>query len=112
MNSVILSVVIGIGLSLITVFGDALVKHASLKPNLSGWIWLVLGALIYGVTAFGWFFVMRKLKLSTAGVVYSISIIVFLTLISVFYFKEKISLMEIVGISLAIISLIILTRFA
>ena len=73
---------------------------------------LILGAVIYGLTAFGWFFVMREIKLSTIGVLYGVSCIVFLTLIGVFYFKEKINLMETFGVFLAIISMVILSRFA
>lgn len=112
MDKILLAFLIGIGLSLITVLGDSFVKHASLQSRFMGWKWLLLGALIYGATAVGWFFVMRKIKLSTVGALYSISIIIFLTLVGVFYFKEKISVLEIFGIALAIISLIILSKFA
>ncbi|MDD4878398.1 MAG: hypothetical protein PHO02_05185 [Candidatus Nanoarchaeia archaeon] len=106
------AILIGIGLSIVTVFGDTIVKHSSLQSGFSGWKWLLLGALIYGATAFGWFFVMRKIKLSTLGVLYSVSIVIFLTLVSIFYFKEKINLFEIFGIILALISLGILAKFA
>lgn len=110
MNPILIAFAIGIGLSLITVVGDVLIKHASLQPSFS--FWLILGAIIYGLTAFGWFFVMKKIKLSTLVVLYSVSCILFLTLISVFYFKEKINPLEIVGIGMAITSLILLFRFA
>lgn len=111
MNSILISVTVGIGLSLVTALADAFIKHASLQKAFSGWKWLVIGAIIYGATALGWFFVMRKFKLSTAVVLYSVSLIIFLTLIGVFYFKEKISPVEIFGIVLAITSLIILSKF-
>lgn len=112
MNSILISITVGIGLSLVTALADAFIKHASLQKAFSGWKWLVISAIIYGATAFGWFFVMRKFKLSTAVVLYSVSLIIFLTLIGVFYFKEKISPVEIFGIVLAITSLIILSKFA
>ena len=112
MNTILIAFLIGIGLSLITVLADSLIKHASLQNAFSGWQMLISGAIIYGLTAFGWFFVMRKIKLSTLGVLYAVSVVVFLTLVSVFYFKEKISTIEIVGISMAIVSLVILSRFA
>lgn len=111
MNSVLIAFLIGIGLSLITVLADALIKHASLQNAFSGWQMLVLGGIIYGLTAFGWFFVMREIKLSTLGVLYAVSIVVFLTLVSVFYFNEKISSIEIFAICMAIISLVVLSRF-
>jgi len=103
---------IGILLSLITVLGDAFIKHASLQDAFSGWRWLVLGAIVQSLTVLGWFFLMRDAKLSTLGVLYSVSVVIFLTLVSVFYFKEKITAMEIVGIALAIISLGLLSRFS
>jgi len=112
MNTVLIAFLIGIGLSIITVFADSLIKQASLQNSFSGWQMLISGGLIYGLTAFGWFFVMKKLKLSTIGVLYGVTCVVFLTLVSVFYFKEKINSFEIFGIALAIISLIILSRFA
>ena len=112
MNSILIAFLIGIGLSAITVLADAFIKHASLQNAFSGWQMLILGAVIYGLTAFGWFFVMRKIKLSTLGVLYGVSVIIILTLVSMFYFKEKISSIEIFGIALAIISLMILSRFA
>ena len=88
---IIVSIIVGIILSAITVFGDYLIKHASLQTSFTGWKFLLAGAIIYGLTAFGWFFVMRKIKLSTLGVLYGISCIILLALVSVFYFKEKIS---------------------
>ena len=78
---------VGIGLSAITVVADVFVKHASLQKAFTGWPMLVLGAVIYGLTAFGWFFVMRKAKLSTLGVLYAVSCVILLTLVSVFYLK-------------------------
>ena len=72
MNQIALTFLIGIGLSIITVFADSLIKHASLQNALSGWKFLVLGSVVYGMTGFSWFFVMRKIKLSTLGVLYSV----------------------------------------
>jgi multidrug transporter EmrE-like cation transporter len=110
--TILIACAIGIGLSLITALADGLIKHAALQERFSGWIWLLFGAILYGLTAFGWFFVLRKLKLSTAGTLYAVSIAIFLALLGVFYFKEHLSPMEIFGMVLAIVSLIILGRFA
>ena len=112
MNPILITFLFGIGLSVVTVLGDILIKQASLQNAFSGWQMLTMGAVIYGLTAFGWFFAMRKIKLSTLGVLYGVSCIIFLTLISAFYFKEKISSLEIFGILLGIVSLAILYRFA
>lgn len=47
MNEILIAFLVGIGLSIVTVFGDAVVKNASLQDAFSGWKMLVLGALIY-----------------------------------------------------------------
>lgn len=112
MNTILTAFIAGILLSLITVIADVLIKHSSLQSSFSGWKLLLIGALIYGLTAFGWFFVLRKIKLSTAGVLYAVSCVLLITLVSIFYFKEKITSSEIIGIIFAIISLILLYRFA
>lgn len=103
---------VGVGLSIITVVGDFLIKRASFQSIFKSWGILLLGSLIYGLTGLGWFFVMKNIKLSTVGVLYSVCTVVFLTLVSVIYFKEKISVYEIIGIIMAIISLIILYKFS
>ncbi len=110
-NGVLLAFLIGVALSLITVIGDFFIKHSSLQQSFNGWRYLILGAVIYALTALGWFFVMRKIKLFTAGAVYAISCVILLTLISIFYFKEKATALEILGVSLAIVSLVLLFRF-
>jgi len=48
MSEIIVAFLIGIGLSAITVFGDAMVKHASLQNAFSGWKSLLLGAISDG----------------------------------------------------------------
>lgn len=108
----ILVIGIGIGLALVTAFGDALIKSASGKMGFSGWKHLVAAAAIYAGTAFGWFFVLRKIKLSSGVMIYTLSLILFVILISVFYFKEDVKPIEYLGIAMAVASLLILSRFA
>jgi drug/metabolite transporter (DMT)-like permease len=112
MNPISIAFLIGISLSAITVFADMLIKNGSLQNSFTGWHLLILGCIIYGLTGFGWFFVMRHMKLSTLGVLYGVSCVILLTLVSVFYFKEPINSIEIIGVVMAITSLIILSRFA
>jgi len=105
------ALIVAISLSVITVLSDSLVKKASLERGV--WNkWLLLGGLIYGLTAIGWVFVMKFMKLSTVGVVYGVSCITILAIVSVFIFHEKLSALEILGILLGIVSIIILYRLA
>jgi multidrug transporter EmrE-like cation transporter len=55
---------------------------------------------------------MRYLKLSTIGAVYSVSMILALTLVGATFFGEKLSTQEVLGVILAICSLFLLMRFA
>jgi len=90
---------------------DGFLKQASLQTAFKGWKWLVLGMLFYILTALGWFLLLKKAKLSTLGALYSVSSLVFLALLSIFYFKEKLSPMELVGFGLAVVSMIILAKY-
>jgi len=59
-----IALIIALSLSAITVLSDYFVKKASLESTV--WNkWLALGAVIYGLTAIGWVFVMKGMKLST-----------------------------------------------
>jgi hypothetical protein len=104
--------IIAIVLIIITVIGDSLIKNASLLDSFCGWKSLLIGSILYGLTGLGWFFVMRHMKLSTLGVFYGVGCAILLALIGVFYFREQISSIEVLGIILGLISLIILFRFA
>ena len=54
----------------------------------------------------------ENIKFSTMGVIYGLSCIILVTLVAVFVFREKLSLLETLGIMLGISSLIILYRFS
>ncbi len=112
MNKVILSLIVAIVLSLIGVLGDSFIKASGAGVKFINWKIFIPGLLIYASTAFGWFFVMKNIKLSTLGAFYAITTVLALVLVSVFYFKESLNIYEMVGIFLAIGSLILLTRFA
>lgn len=112
MDSLLIAFLIGILVSLVSVLGDVFVKEASLASQFTGWKLLLIGALIYALTAFGWFFAMRYVKLATLGVIFSVTVVVAVTLVSIFYFKEKLSVPEIGAVIMALASLAILYRFA
>ena len=55
---------------------------------------------------------MKHLKLATISVLYSVSLVLLLTAIGVVLFHESLNYFEVVGIALAVISLVLLMRFA
>src|SRR4051794_11728050 len=107
-----LAVVVTIGFSIVGVLGDYLLKLASSHSNPLKSRWFYIGFAVYASTAFGWVFVMGHLKLSTIGVVYSVSMILLLTGIGVVLFREPLNSYEFAGLAMAIASLILLVRFA
>ena len=107
-----LAVVITIAFSVIGVFGDYFLKLASGREQPLRTTWFYVGFALYASTAFGWVFVMKHLKLATISVLYSVSLVLLLTAIGVLVFRESLNYFEMIGIALAVISLVLLTRFA
>lgn len=111
-NIKLLSLLGIIFLAAVGVVGDFFIKLSGSGKSFMDIKWFLIGFIIYALTAFGWFYVMKNIKLSTLGVFYAISTVIFLTIVSIFYFKEPLNNYEIIGIILAIFSLILLGKFA
>ena len=107
-----LPILVTLGFSVVGVVGDYLLKIASGQKNPLGSVYFYVGFAVYASTAFGWVYVMRHLKLATIGVVYSVSMILLLTAIGSIRFQESLSAQEILGLMMAVGSLILLMRFA
>ena len=103
---------ITIAFSVIGVLGDYFLKLASAREQSLRTIWFYIGFALYASTAFGWVFVMKHLKLATISVLYSVSMVLLLTAIGVVLFRESLNYFEVTGIVLAVISLVLLMRFA
>jgi len=112
MGTKTIAVLITFAFSIMGVVGDYFLKLASAREQPLRASWFYLGFVLYASTAFGWVFVMRHLKLATIGVLYSVSLVLLLTVIGVVLFRESLSYFEIVGIILAVASLLLLMRFA
>ena len=107
-----LAVLVTIAFSVVGVLGDYFLKLASAREQSLRTSWFYLGFALYASTAFGWVFVMRHLKLATISVLYSVSVILLLTVVGVVMFKESLNYFELTGIVLAIAALVLLMRFA
>ena len=107
-----IAVLVTIAFSVIGVLGDYFLKLASAReqPLRTGWFYI--GFALYASTAFGWVFVMKHLKLATISVLYSVSLVLLLTAIGVVLFRESLNYFEVIGIALAVVSLVLLMRFA
>jgi len=107
-----LALLVTIGFSCLGVLGDYFLKLASAEDVPLRSRWFYIGFAVYASTAFGWVFVMQRLKLATISVVYSVSMILLLTGVGVVFFRETLNYYEIAGIVLAVASLVLLIRFA
>jgi small multidrug resistance pump len=107
-----LAVMVTIAFSLVGVLGDYFLKRASQEENSLLSPWFYLGFALYSATAFGWVFVMKHLKLATISVLYSVSMVVFLTALGVVIFREKLGYGELAGLAMAVGALVLLVRFA
>jgi small multidrug resistance pump len=106
------ALLVTIAFSVIGVLGDYFLKLASAReqPLRTGWFYI--GFALYASTAFGWVFVMKHLKLATISVLYSVSLVLLLTAIGVVLFRESLNYFEVIGIVFAVVSLVLLMRFA
>jgi small multidrug resistance pump len=107
-----IAVLVTIAFSVIGVLGDYFLKLASAREQPLRTGWFCLGFVLYASTAFGWVFVMKHLKLATISVLYSVSLVLLLTAIGVVLFQESLNYFEVIGIVLAVVSLVLLIRFA
>ena len=106
------AIIVTIAFSVVGVLGDYFLKLASESEHALKSKWFYIGFVVYASTAFGWVFVMKYLKLGTISVLYSISMVLLLTTVGVVFFKETLNYYEIAGLILAIISMVLLMRFA
>jgi small multidrug resistance pump len=112
MGTKTLAVLVTIAFSVIGVLGDYFLKLASAREQPLRATSFYIGFALYASTAFGWVFVMKHLKLATISVLYSVSLVLLLTAIGVVLFQESLNYFEVIGTVLAVISLVLLMRFA
>ena len=91
-----------------TLFGDYLIKKATLESNGLLSLSFIGAAALYGLVAVGWFFMMKSNSLAMIGVIYSASTILLLAALGYFVFKEQFGLRETLGVSLAIMSVAVM----
>lgn len=103
-------ILLSAGLSFVTVLADAIIEKATMS-NSKPYFMVLLAGLIYGLTAIGWFVILKKTELINAGTVYILFSLIFLALIGRFYFKETLEPIEIFGLFLAFCSIIILFKY-
>jgi drug/metabolite transporter (DMT)-like permease len=98
-------------IEVICIYGDYYIKKASMEENWAGWKLLAVGSVLYGVSAIGFFMLMRMFKVFTVGMLHSFAVIFLSIILSLVVFKEKINAREILGLILGVASVCLLVRF-
>lgn len=111
MSNTTLALIVTVILSIIGATGDYFLKLASMKERPLLALSFFIGLLLYGGTAIGWTFLMQHLRLGIIGGVYSISMVLLCVILGMI-FGERLLTREWVGIGLAAVSLLLLTRFS
>ena len=97
-----------IALTLVGVCADAVLKMASAERSFLQSKWLFVGIGLSCTFAIGWVFLMRVMKLATAGVMYGVCSALLLCLIGVVFFEERLSQTELAGVFAAMIAIVLL----
>ncbi len=93
-----------------TLGGDYLIKLASAQQGGMTSATFMLGAVLYGSTAIGWFLLMRQHSLAMIGVMFSAMSLILLAAMGTALFKEPFGLREALGIGLAIASVAVMAK--
>ena len=93
-----------------TLIGDYCIKYATTQPEGMASPWFVVGALLYGVPAVGWFLLMREQSLALIGVLYSASTIIILAGLGYFAFGETLAPRDWLGLALAIAAVAVMSH--
>ena len=93
-----------------TFVGDYLIKISSEREGGLLSVSFLLGAILYGLPAIGFFFMMRSNSLVSVGVFYSAATIILMAVLGYFVFKEDFGIRESIGLSLAILSIVVMAK--
>ena len=95
----------------VVIMGDFILKLAADRGH-SGFSSLVLtGCALYALSAVCWFWSVRHISLTQAGVAYSMLTLLALAAIGVLKFEETLGLRELAGILCALAAMVLLSRF-
>jgi undecaprenyl phosphate-alpha-L-ara4N flippase subunit ArnF len=109
-----INILFGFSFALVTasivIIGDFLIKLAADdgKSIWSGYV--LIGCLLYAVSAIFWFYAVRHVTLAQAGVAYSMLTLLALCGIGVIWFDEQMFLREYLGIACAIAAMVLMVR--
>ncbi len=99
-------------ISVLTLIADYFIKISASGDKYLATKPFLIGFALYSATTFGTHFVFKHVKMATVGAFYAVFIILGLCIIGFVSFDEHLNAYEIAGIVMALLSLILLGRFA
>ena len=97
-----------LAITVVTLIGDWCIKLASERQDgLVSPVFLI-GAVLYGAPAVGWFYLMRNNSLAMIGVLYSASTILLLAVLGTFVFHESFGLRQGIGLAMAVAAVVVM----
>ncbi len=105
------ALLVAVVLAAVGVLADYFLKLASNHPNSPQSKWFWLGLSVYALIAGGWVYVMRHLSFSEIGIVYAVATVLLLTVVGTVVLKETLHGHEVLGVAMAVASLLLLARF-
>jgi small multidrug resistance pump len=107
----IIPIIVVIFLSGVGALGDFFIKLSGGGSKYIMYQPFFIGMIIYALSAVGWFYVMKHIKLGSLGIFYSLTTVILLVIIGAVFFKEQLNTYDILGVMLGILSIILLGRF-
>ena len=100
-----------IAMVIMALFADYLLKIAGSKTSILN-RYFIGGMIVYSLTAFVWYFVLRNIKFSLANLFYSLFTVLISVGIGAMVFRERLGSIEILAVLMALASIVLLFRFA
>ena len=95
--------------TVLVVIGDYFLKRAGESGFHAGFF--VTGTVFYALCAFCWYYAFKHMKVATIAGLYGVLTVLLLTAVAVFVFHEKLTAWELGGLGLALVSIVLLSRF-
>jgi undecaprenyl phosphate-alpha-L-ara4N flippase subunit ArnF len=112
MTQIVLGFAFAFLTAIVVTFGDVALKLAAdgEKPIWSGLV--LVGCVIYAVSAIFWFHAMKQVGLAQAAVAYSMLTLLVLCAIGAIWFDERLYAREYLGIACAVAAMALMARVA
>lgn len=94
----------------VTLLGDYTIKRATLDPAGLLSPSFSIGVAAYGLSAIGWFYLMKSHSLAMISVLLSASMLIMLPILGRIAFLEPIRIRDALGVSLALLAIIVMKR--